>query len=217
MELIARMYHTIQKNKIWLKNKLVISHLKVWQVYWRLLNTNVRRQNLLWFPGPLLFPEICWAGETSVCSQATAFPRATAHSTFLVLDCWLFDCPHSFRCVFCFSLMPWIKRFFFVWHFWFPVGLKRFAFLLLMKLLERHEEWPPVQVPMQEEQEVFSRSRWLSTALILWPLHFSAAVFNFSPLHFRWHWFHPKCYTLKQECHAAPDRHFCLQSPVLPL
>lgn len=47
----------------------------------------VKRLNPLQFQGLLLFPEICWTGETSVCSQATAFPGVAAHSIFLVMDC----------------------------------------------------------------------------------------------------------------------------------
>lgn len=56
----------------------------------------------------------------------------------------------------------------------------------------------------------------VSPVLLLWPLHSSLAVFIFGPPNFRWHRLDPKCYTLTQgEC-AVPESPLCLQSLPLP-
>lgn len=77
------------------------------------------------FQSLLLLPEICWMGETSVFSQATAFPRAAAHSIFLVMDCGRSSVPIPLDLPSAFDALD--QEIFFLWHFWLPVGLKRFA------------------------------------------------------------------------------------------
>lgn len=89
----------------------------------------IKRLNPLWFQSPLLFfPKICWTGEASVCSQMMAFPRVTAHCIFWVMDCGHTSVPIPSDISFC-LWCPWSSHLwgFFLWHFWFPLGLKRFA------------------------------------------------------------------------------------------
>lgn len=166
------------------------------------------------FQSLLLLPEICWMGETSVFSQATAFPRAAAHSIFLVMDCGRssvpipLDLPSAFDAldqeIFFFSDIfgsQWVWRDLLPPHFWEALGVA----------------WRVSTCPGANAGRagMLLKKEVVSPALLLWPLHSSLAVFIFRPPHFSWHWFDPKRYTLKQECYAAPDRPFCLQSLLL--
>ena len=54
-----------------------------------------------------------------------AFPRASAHSIFLVMDCGRASVPIPLDLPSVFDALD--QEIFFLWHFWFPAGLQRSA------------------------------------------------------------------------------------------